>query len=67
MTNEADPTLRTKPENNAWYLMATLYGDTFDLIERNRIACNRTMFPRIKIEDRNRLIHAEGQPLRRRH
>jgi uncharacterized protein YjbI with pentapeptide repeats len=59
MTSEIERKSRVKPENNSWYLLATLYGQPKsgerELQARNRCAWNHYMFQWLNPDDRARL------------
>jgi pentapeptide repeat protein len=66
MTSEIDGKLKIKPEDNPWYLLATLYGepaaDDPDLRARNRMAWNRFMVAELAENDRAQLINERRHP-----
>jgi hypothetical protein len=60
MADQTAEKLRIKPDDNSWYLLATLYGEPafgdLELVARNRKAWNRYMAPAIEDGLRDRLI-----------
>jgi hypothetical protein len=62
ISNKMDEPLKIKPENNRWYLLATLYGepavDDPDLRTRNRTAWNRFMAAELAENDRLQLSNS---------
>jgi uncharacterized protein YjbI with pentapeptide repeats len=60
MTNDQFENNKVKPEDNFWYLLATLYGqpepDDYELQTRNRTAWNRYMAVEFAEESRAQLI-----------
>jgi uncharacterized protein YjbI with pentapeptide repeats len=66
MTSSIDGNENTKPENNPWYLLATLYGppssDDTGLQERNRIAWNRYLSKLLLLKNDCRLLLSSKAP-----
>jgi uncharacterized protein YjbI with pentapeptide repeats len=66
MTSEIVDKPKLKPEDNPWYLLATLYGepkaDDGELHAQNRGAWNRYMSPWLEDDDRAKLIEDRRHP-----
>jgi uncharacterized protein YjbI with pentapeptide repeats len=67
MNSELDDKAKCRPENNSWYLLATLYGrpasDDRELQARNRSAWNRYVSRLLKDDALKQLIYEGRHPL----